>query len=90
MFHQYRQAGLRLILVAVDNPTRAELINTSYDWHLPIGTLVRPVAPTFGRLGRMTSVPVTLLLDRKHRLVQRWTGLVRPASLAFAIQRSHR
>ena len=92
MKHQYGSRGLRVVvidssaLVSEESPKTEALLNASYDWHLDISVLEDNKNHLGKSLG-ITRAPTLLLLASDGTIIQRWTGLTDPASLAEAMRR---
>lgn len=91
---QSRAAGLRTIVVdaahtlGIEPPSASELVNVRYDWALPRAiAVVGDPGGVFAREYHVASVPTTLLLDARGKVVRRWTGFARAAELDFAVRK---
>ena len=91
---QSHAAGLRTIVVdaahtlGIAPPSASDLVNLRYDWSLPRTIVV--IGDPGGKLAAgygVTRVPTTLLLDKRGKVVRRWTGFVGAAPLDFAVRR---
>ncbi len=74
-------------LVTQKNTSQSEQQNFSSDWQLePI--LFLQDTPDLSIIKKYTvlELPTTFLMDRNHRVLQRWTGRTLPATLALAVQ----
>ncbi len=70
---------------ASNAPGMDRLLNTSYNWNLPVPLLADP-AGSVARICGVSSAPTVLLVDPGGHIVQRWIGAQHPASVAAGIQ----
>lgn len=85
--------GLRTVIIdaaaaaGVPAPSHDELVNFTFDWALDPSIVV--IGDTNGSLERafgITTVPTTLVIDRRGIVRHRWNGVALAAQLDFAIR----
>jgi hypothetical protein len=93
MQRQHARFGLRVIVVdasalaGAGRPSRNDLVNYTYDWHLGRSVAVVPDDGSYARRCGVANVPTTLLVGPDGVIRERWDGFVPAARLDLAIRR---
>jgi peroxiredoxin len=90
---QHQRFGLRVIVVdaaeltGVDRPSRDDLVNYTYDWHLDPAIAVLADDGSLARRFGVETPPTTFLIGPDGVLRERWDGFAPAARLDLAIRR---
>jgi hypothetical protein len=93
MQRQHARFGLRVIVVdaaevaGAGRPSRNDLVNYTYDWHLDPAIAVLPDDGASARRFAVERAPTTFLIAPDGVVRERWDGFVPAARLDFALRR---